>query len=64
MSFVPAVIVWRGSSSATRARRERDIGIDAEIGRIARGATRSGSTMSMVSGPTRVCDRSSGRVPT
>ena len=32
--FVPAVIVWRGSSSATVRAGERDVGVDAEIGRV------------------------------
>ena len=31
---VAVVIVWRGSSSATGARGERDVGVDPEIGRV------------------------------
>ena len=55
--FVPAVIVWRGSSSATvRAVNVTSASMPRSAASTRTLVTRSGSTTSMVSGPIRVCD--------
>ena len=54
--FVPAVIVWRGSSSATvRAVNVTSASMPRSAASARTRVTRSGSTTSIVSGPMRVC---------
>ena len=55
--FVPAMIVWRGSSSATvRAVNMTSASMPRSAASQRTRVARSGSTMSIVSGPIRVCE--------